>query len=181
MFILIAAVLLLAAAMIVNALATYSVEPIPPDVAAFTPTVIPRPPEVVASEPSVPTTPEPAYTEDELEMLACTVFQEAGSNDCSDDMQLAVANVVLNRLASPDWPDTLEEVLTQYRQWGEFYWTGVVWSESAEFYPEAVERAYENARRALEGERFVPEDVVWCAEFVQGEIVYEENGVYFCR
>ena len=179
--------LVLAAAVMTRAFADrrLHVIPEPPAVAAYYPTVIPRAPAVAATEPSipdVPATPEPTYTAAELEMLACVIYQEAGSNWCSDDMQLAVGNVVLDRVASPDWPDTIEEVLTQYRQWGEYYWTGIVWREDAELYPDAVERAYANAERALNGERAVPEGTVWCAEFPQGtETVYTENGVYFCR
>lgn len=176
---------IIVAALIHGALADNMPVPEPPTVAAYYPTVIARAPEVAATEPSIPDVPEqpkPAYTEEELEMLACVIYQEAGSSWCSDEMQIAVGNVVLDRVASPDWPGTIEAVLTQYRQFGEYYWTGIVWREDAELYPEAVERAYENAQRALEGERAVPEGTVWCAEFPQGtECVYEEGGVYFCR
>lgn len=84
-----------------------------------------------------------------------------------------------------DWyPDTMESVLTQYRQYNTFYWTGVIWNERASnpSEKEAVERAYKCAERVLLGERLLPEDVVFQSEYIQGtEIVAYQDGIYFCR
>lgn len=131
---------------------------------------------------------EPYYSDDflgctqeeALDLLACVIMQEAGADYCSDDMRIGVGNVVLNRLASPDFVgDTLEEILTRYGQWGRYYWTGVKMPENAN--PDAVERAYDCAQRVLDGEVFVPENVVFVAEFIQGSgVAYEECGIYFC-
>ena len=128
--------------------------------------------------------PEPSYTDEELDMLALVIYQEAGADDCSDDTRLKVGTVVMNRVADDDFPDTIYEVITEEAQYGRLHWTGPVWPERASTEQEAhaVERAYDCAERILQGERFLPEDVIWQAEFVQGtEIVSHQDGFYFCK
>ena len=141
------------------------------------------PPAVVIEEP-VPAEEAPTYTEEELEALAIIIYQEAGGDACSDETRSMVGTVVLNRVASDLFPDTIMEVATQERQYGRLYWTGLVWPERANNPGEAhaVQRAYDCARAILEGERALPEDVIWQAEFPQGtEIVAHQDGLYFCR
>lgn len=53
-------------------------------------------------------------TEDDEYLLACIVYCEA-TNQCYEG-QLAVANVVLNRVKSPKWPDTIYDVIYQKNQ-----------------------------------------------------------------
>ena len=128
--------------------------------------------------------PEPAYTEEDLETLALIIYQEAGADYCSDETRLMVGNVVLNRVADDRFPDTIVEVATAKRQYGRLYWTGLVWPERASRDTEAhaVARAYDIAERLLDGERVLPEDVIWQAEFEQGtEVVAHQDGIYFCR
>lgn len=129
------------------------------------------------------TEPEPTYSEAELEMLALVIYQEAGGDACSDETRLMVGNVVMNRVADDRFPDSIEEVLTQKQQYGRLYWTGLVWPERADQAGEAhaVERAYRCAEEVLSGVRLLPDDVIFQAEFVQGEIVAEQDGFYFCR
>ena len=118
----------------------------------------------------------------DVELLACAICQEAGGDDCSDASRIYVGNVIVNRSEHPGFPDTIEGVLTQYRQYGRYYWTGVVWPEWALDCPEAMERARDCARRVLGGERPLETDVIWQAEFPQGEeIVVYQDGIYFCR
>lgn len=127
---------------------------------------------------------EPAYDPAELEMLAIVIYREAGGDAYSDETRLMVGNVVMNRIADPRYPDTMEEVLTQRSQYGRMHWTGVVWPERAAYECEAhaVERAYAIAERILLGERALPDDVIYQAEFVQGyEVVAYQDGMYFCR
>jgi len=141
-------------------------------------------PTTISETETVATEPEPTYTEADLEMLALVIYQEAGGDACSDDTRLMVGNVVLNRVADERFPDTIEEVLLQERQYGRLHWTGLVWADRASKPEEAhaVERAYDCAERVLEGERLLPEDVIWQAEFKQGtEVVAEQDGFYFCR
>ena len=133
-------------------------------------------------EPTIAT--EPPYTEEELEMLAIVIYQEAGSDACSDETRMMVGTVVMNRVADPRFPNTIYEVLTQKSQYGRFHWTGIVWPERASYSVEthAVLRAYECAERILLGERALPSDVIWQAEFPQGsEVVAYQDGTYFCR
>lgn len=127
---------------------------------------------------------EPPYDPEELEMLAIVIYREAGGDACSDETRLMVGTVVMNRIADPRYPDTMEEVLTQESQYGRMHWTGIVWPERAAYDCEAhaVERAYAIAERILLGERALPGDVIYQAEFPQGsEVVAYQDGTYFCR
>ncbi len=54
---------------------------------------------------------ETDYTEEELKLLACLVHSEAG--DQSYEGKLAVANVVLNRMKSKKFPNTMKDVIYQ--------------------------------------------------------------------
>lgn len=131
-----------------------------------------------------PNVTEPAYTEAELEAMAIVIYQEAGGDACSDETRIMVGNVVMNRVADERFPDTIEEVLLAKRQYGRLHWTGLVWPERASQSVEAhaVERAYDCAKRVLEGERLLPDDVIWQSEHIQGtEIVVHQDGFYFCR
>lgn len=51
------------------------------------------------------------YTDEELKLLACLVHAEAGNQ--SYEGKLAVANVVLNRVKSGKYPDTIKAVIYQ--------------------------------------------------------------------
>lgn len=141
------------------------------------------PPETEPVDETIPTT-EPPYTAEELEMIALVIYQEAGGDASSDETRLMVGTVVMNRVADSRFPDTIYEVLTQKSQYGLLHWTGIVWPERASYASEAhaVARAYECAERILLGERFLPEDVIFQAEFEQGiETVAYSDGMYFCR
>ena len=140
--------------------------------------------EPTETEPPVTEPTEPPYTEEELEMLALVIYQEAGGDACSDETRLAVGTVVMNRVEHPQFPDTIEAVLTQEGQYGRLYWTGLVWADRASLPEEAhaVERAYECAEKILTGHRSFDADVIWQAGFEQGsEIVAFQDGIYFCR
>ena len=154
-------------------------------------------PETVAVEPvelpqefamiEVELEPEPSeavalFTAEELEMMALVIYQEAGGDACSDSTRLMVGNVVMNRVADPRFPGTIEEVLLAKGQYGRLHWTGLVWPERAELPQEAlaVARAYECAERILSGERYLPADVVFQSEYIQGPIIAEQDGFYFC-
>ena len=142
--------------------------------------------ETIVPETTVPETTEPElpYTEEELEMMAIVIYQEAGGNECSDETRLMVGTVVMNRIADERFPDTMYEVLTAPRQYGRLHWTGIVWPDraSSPYEAEAVERAYAIAKRILLGERAFNGSVVWQAEFPQGvETVAYQDGMYFCR
>lgn len=144
-------------------------------------------PAAVEIEPvPAPTVEEPApeYTDDDLRTLALIIYQEAGGDACSDETRLMVGTVALNRVASDRYPDTIQEVALQRKQYGRLHWTGLVWPERAQHPGEvhAVARAYACAEQLLNGERVLPDDVVFQAEFTQGtEVVAYQDGLYFCR
>lgn len=118
----------------------------------------------------------------DLELLACVIYQEAGCDWISDNTRMMVGNVVLNRVNSDLFPNTIEEVLLQSGQYGEYSWTGIRWLDSAQYEPWAVERAYRCAQRLLEGERVLEDDVIWQAGFIQGyEVAAYSDGIYFCK
>lgn len=126
---------------------------------------------------------EPSYTDEQLEILAIIIYQEAGGDKCSDDTRLKVGSVFLNRVNSPLFPDTFEEVATAERQYGTLYWTGIKWPERAAHEQEshAVERAYTLAKQLLIEGSILPDNVIWQAEFPQGDGTYcDQDGIYFC-
>ena len=127
--------------------------------------------------------PDKTYTDKELEILALIVYQEAGGDKVSDDTRRLVAQVFLNRVNDSRFPDSFYEVATAERQYGRLYWTGIVWPERAISQAEAhaVERAYKISQEVLESDEPVcPEGVIFQAEFVQGDIYAEQDGMYFC-
>ena len=127
--------------------------------------------------------PDKTYTDEELEILALIVYQEAGEDRVSDDTRRLVAQVFLNRVNDSRFPDSFYEVATAERQYGRLYWTGIVWPDRASSQVEAhaVERAYKIAQEVLESDEPVcPEDVIFQAEFVQGDIYAQQDGMYFC-
>ena len=123
---------------------------------------------------------------EDVERLACVIYQEAGGDTCCDLCRKRVADVVLNRVKDPRFKGTtIEEILTDgdpAPQWGLYSVTGVVWPEKAS-YPEeaeAVQRAWGTAFDVLEGNHSdLTEDYIWCAEFPQGTDIIECCGIYF--
>ena len=129
------------------------------------------------TEPVVSTEPEKTYTDDDLFYLAAAVCREAGGE--SEEIQLLVANVVINRVNSSIYPDTIYGVLTDYRQYGMMWKYGVSFPKWAD--QKTIDHCYDVARRILEGERVCPDNVLFQAEFVQGSGIYKEfDGFYFC-
>lgn len=125
------------------------------------------------------------YTYEDLYLLAKLIEQEAGI-DWPDMPIIALANVVLNRVASPLFPDTIREVLyqegpgdtVQYAPVHTGYW------ETAE----PTERYVRLAQRALNGEEVIGEEVIYQALFPQGRVTvmtwydeYLNTTTYFCE
>lgn len=111
---------------------------------------------------------------DELYMLSHLIYAEAGSSTCSDTTRYYVGSVVLNRVKN-DWfkEDTIEEVIFADGQYA-CTWLGT-------YYNEPTERCVEIARDLLENGSVLPENVVFQAEFKQGDGVYDYmDNTYFC-
>ena len=129
------------------------------------------------TEPVIPTKPKKNYTDDDLFYLAAAVCREAGGE--SEEIQLLVANVVINRVNSSIYPDTIYGVLTDYRQYGMMWKYGVSFPSWAD--QDTIDHCYDVARRILEGERVCPDNVLFQAEFEQGSGIYKQfDGFYFC-
>ena len=129
------------------------------------------------TDPVIPTKPKKNYTDDDLFYLAAAVCREAGGE--SEEIQLLVANVVINRVNSSIYPDTIYGVLTDYRQYGMMWKYGVSFPSWAD--QDTIDHCYDVARRILEGERVCPDNVLFQAEFEQGSGIYKQfDGFYFC-
>lgn len=115
------------------------------------------PPVVVieaAPEP-VPRYATVSMSEDERREMAGIVFLEA-RNQCAEGQQ-AVAEVILNRVISPDFPDTVHDVLHQNEDTAVPQFSTIGNLALAE--PEAAQ--YEAIDAALYGPSILPEDVVF--------------------
>lgn len=118
------------------------------------------------------------YTKENHEYLAKIIHHEAGAAWCSDYTRYMVGVVVLKRVKSPYFPDTIKGVLLQDcpRQYMSQY-------EFDKVKPN--KRSRKIARKLLKGGHKAlsgyPDTLVYQANFVQGSGVYRvSNGVYFC-
>ena len=123
-----------------------------------------------------------SYTDDDLFCLAAVIYQEAGALYCSDKLQLMVGSVVMNHVAHPNFPNTIRGVITRPGAYGTMGWTGVSLPKANDSWTkQAIDRCYANAKKILEGTRYVPESVIYQAGFVQGSGIYDyREGMYFC-
>lgn len=133
-------------------------------------------PEEESVDVSAPVVP---YTEEDLDLLARLITAEMGASWVSDEIQLYVGSVVLNRMQHPLFPDTLYDVIYAKGQYSPT-WTGAINNTPDE-------RTIENARQLLEQGSVLPENVVFQANFPQGDGVYYEyydevlgTTTYFC-
>lgn len=109
------------------------------------------------------------YYYDDLELLACLVWAEAGNQDLKGKQ--LVADVVLNRMYDPRFPDTISDVI--YQQ-GQFYAKGD-WRLTKAFY-NVTDECFEAVRQEALGEgRVDPRVFFYCAGFYPkyGEIGYQ--------
>lgn len=98
--------------------------------------------------------------EQNLRILAKVVRNEAGY--CSDRHQQLVAQVVLNRVESPLFPDNIVDVVNAPLQYNPAYTRNLpVYGGS----DEETNRAFENALKAMNGEVDCPTNVVYQSEF----------------
>jgi len=106
-------------------------------------------------------------------MLSRIIFAEAGSDAITDEHQLAVGSVVLNRIADGRFPNTMKEVIFQKGQYA-CTWDG-------NYYKTPNERAIKNAKFLLENGSTIPKNVVWQSQCKQGRGVWKKiQNHYFC-
>ena len=115
---------------------------------------------------------------DDLYLLSRVIYSEAGSDWLDEEFRLCVGEVVLNRVASPEYPDTIYDVVYQKGQY-----TGV---NSLKFaLMEPGEDCVECALKLLQGERRMVPAVVYQSDCIQGELfsMYSDRhlgNTYFC-
>lgn len=116
---------------------------------------------------------------DELVVLAKIVHAEAGSNWLTEEHRQLVASVVINRVNSPEFPNSIYEVVYQRGQYapvGTSYFKNLIPSEHATM----------SALRVLLNGSIAPSSVVFQANFKQGGGVYKTikdrtlGTTYFC-
>lgn len=125
-----------------------------------------------ATEEKIAVQEEPEYGSDEF-LLAYAMSREAKHGDYTDATY--VGNVILNRVDDPEFPNSVLEVLQQY---GQYPWGTSSWYSRDYIYDSYF---YEIARNLLNGNRPLPQTVVYQAQFKQGSGVYCQWGVhYYC-
>lgn len=131
-----------------------------------------EPAEVPAPEPEEITV--SIVDQEDIELLAHIMYCENGIS--SDEALLLTGIVVMKRVKSSKYPDTLREVIFQKGQYSPT-WNGSWESKSPD------ERSLEMARKILveQLEKDYPDTLVFQAEFKQGVEVYRQIGnQYFC-
>ena len=110
--------------------------------------------------------------DEQLDMLAHLIYGEAGSKHLPDEMQLATGSVLLNRIKSPLFPNTMQECI---------YQTGQYSCLNSGYLLTPDERTYANARYLLINGSQLPDNVLFQSQFKQGDGVYKKIGnQYYC-
>ncbi len=104
----------------------------------------------------------------DIYLLACFVWAEAAEE--SPEVQQAVAEVVLNRLMSPDYPNTMREVIYQT----EFYRA----SSAMAKLDEPPLDAYLAVDSAMYGPYVLPEDICFYSAWEKGTDIWGELGSF---
>ena len=97
----------------------------------------------------------------DLFLVSKIMTAEAGSYWLSDEWKMAVGEVLLNRVASPEFPNTVAECI---------YQSGQYYPKNSSYFKKLLpwERETRLAWRLLEGERHLGPSVVFQANFTQG-------------
>lgn len=119
--------------------------------------------------------------EEALDILAKVVAHEADPAYCEWEHSVAVAVVVLNRVASPYFPDTVKDVVAAPGQ----YLPSYTWG-----FENTPRLCYEVAKAALDGDHDVPSDCYWQDTSIQGTAIWKaftvdtgwfRSTTYICR
>lgn len=114
------------------------------------------------------------FFEEYYDPVCCLVYVESGN--CSAKEQFCTAEVIDNRIMSPDYPDNLYDVIHQPGQ----YSTVEDGSFDIAIPSDEVKQNMENFLRGRV-ETIMPSNVVGQARFIQGEIWWaSDSGQYFC-
>ena len=119
------------------------------------------------------------WSYEDLELLSKIIEAEAGMNWLDDYIRICVGEVVLNRVDSPEFPNTIHEVIYQEGQYHHAE-LGIL----HEVVP--TEKSINTALRLLNGERVINDKrVVFQSNYILGEIyqaIYDEllGYTYLC-
>lgn len=106
-------------------------------------------------------------------LLARLVYAEAGNK--TDEHQQSVASVVLNRMHSDKFPNSIDEVIYQRNP------LQYACVEDGNLDKIPSERAIKNAYYIWDNGSILPENVLYQAEFMQGSGLYKKiDNTYFC-
>lgn len=105
-----------------------------------------------------------SYSDYDLDLLARVIYAEAGCYWIPDWVQLYVGSVVLNRVDSDIYPNTIEEVLYDPGQYVPVSFENAT--------PD--ERTISNARQLLENGSILPPDVLGQNGFAAGDGIYAQ-------
>ena len=110
-------------------------------------------------------------TDEDMDELASLIWLEARGEP--EAGQQAVAEVVLNRVLSADFPDSVHEVIYQDDQF-----EPAPYMDTAE----PTETQYEAIRKAMTGKNIIPDDVVYFATEPENDRVFGKIGSHwFCK
>ena len=109
----------------------------------------------------------------EVDLLAHLIFAEAGSDWCEDNMLYYTGSVVLNRIESEYFPNTMREVIYQPGQYS------CISNGMIDY--EYNQRAYNVAEDLLMSGSCLPKNVLFQAQCEQGDGTYVKvQNMYFC-
>lgn len=121
--------------------------------------------------PELPGQESASYTDKDLYILAHVICGEA--QPCPDEEQLYVGSVVLNRMNSDQYPDTIEGVVFQRGQYACI--------RDGNYYREPTTANWANAKWLLENGSVLPGNVVYQSGARQGRGVYLRTAYhYYC-
>lgn len=116
---------------------------------------------------------EQKYTDEEIILLAHLIYAEAGSDWIDNETLYYVGSVVLNRVESDEFPDSISGVIFQDGQYQ--------CVDNGSINNEPTTRCYRIAEELLNYGSVLPSNVLFQAEFYQGSGVYDEkDGLKFC-
>lgn len=112
--------------------------------------------------------------------IDAVVSSECG-NMVSDATMVMVGNVIMNRTEDSRYPDTVDQVLMQPKQFSCFSESGMKWVGRAANDAAFQKRCMNAAEAAMSGERLLSYSVVYVSGVKQGSVEAQLDGLYFCK
>ncbi len=141
------------------------------------------PPSAPVVEPTpapVELTPPPVEVMTDTERLAVGIYSVIHGHNVSELTAQMVGEVVLNRVDSHLFPNTVDGVLRQPYQFGELS-NGYSWEGIKDTGNPDVALAYAAAEKAMDGSSMLPTDTLYVSDTEQGVMAAMMDGLYFGR